>query len=161
MPVYSEWADQGWVNHYLYNNHLPQDTFFHVKVNTLGEVYCPLEQTGHNEFSGYGDGFFVLNGMYDTVSYGDIEIVYPYAAEEGRMALEEGEVRRTLEIIQGCMGEDVPAQSRNRIYLDAHFWARPVDSFSNYFTLKNFIPEFYLLNLQRYLEGEAKYHDYD
>lgn len=161
VPVYSEWADQGWVNYYLNNNHLSQDAFFHVKVNTLGEVYCPLEQTGYNEFSGYGDGFFVLNGMYDKVSYGDIEIVYPYAAEEGRMALEEGQVERCLEIIQGYMGEGVPAQSRNRIYMDTHFWARPVDSFSNYFTLYNFIPEFYLLDLYRYLEGEEKYHDHD
>lgn len=159
MPVYSGWADYNFVNFYFNNNHLPQDTFFHVKINTLGEAYCPLEQIGHNEFSGYGDGLFVLNGMYDTVSYGDMEIIYPYAAEVGRDALSEGEVMACLEIIQKHLGEDIPAQSQNRIYMDTHVYARMVDTYSNYFTLDNFIPEFYQLELGRYLEGEEGRYD--
>lgn len=145
----------------LNNNHLPQDTFFHVKVNALGEVYCPLDKIGNNEFSGCGDGFFVLNGMYDKVSYEGVEIIYPYAAKDGSGALNEEQVRECLEIIKDRVGEDILVRSQGCIFIDCYASSRLIDTYSNYITLNCLYPDVYQRILDDYLEEEGVYYDYD
>lgn len=143
------------------NNHLPQDTFFHVKVNALGEVYCPLERIGRNEFSGCGDGFFVLNGMYDKVTYGDIEIIYPYAARNSNGALDEEQVRDSIGILKDRIGEGVLAPPQNLIFIDCFSFSRMIDTYANYITVNVlYSDEAYQRVLDDYLEEEGVYYDY-
>lgn len=163
VPVYDENENHS-NTHIFNNNHLPQDTFFHVKVNALGEVYCPLEQIGKNEFSGCGDGFFVLSGMYGKVVYGDLEIIYPYAARSGNGngALNEEQVRQSLEIIKDRIGDGILMPPQNRILIDCFSFSRIIDTYSNYITVNAlYSNEAYQRVLDDYLEEEGVYYDYD
>ncbi len=158
VPVYEDNKDGSVA---FNNNHLPQETFFHVRVNAPGEVYCPLDKIGNNEFSGYGDGFFILKGMYDKVVYDGLEIIYPYATDGGVAALDEEQVRECLEIISDRIGEDVFAQSQGRIFLHQGLFTRPIDVYSDYVSLSCFYPEVYQNLLDDYLEQEGLYYDHD
>lgn len=57
---------------------LPYETNFHVTVHTLGNVYCNLEESSKNIFSGKSDSLTLLSGFIDCVKVDETEVYYPY-----------------------------------------------------------------------------------
>ncbi len=49
-----------------------------VKVNSLRQIYCNLEKTGRNTFSGKSNGLTLISGFYDEVTVNNITTVRPY-----------------------------------------------------------------------------------
>ena len=49
-----------------------------VKVNSLRQIYCNLEKTGRNTFSGKSNGLTLISGFYDEITVNDITTVRPY-----------------------------------------------------------------------------------
>lgn len=49
-----------------------------VKVNSIRQIYCNLEQTGRNTFSGKANGLSLFSGFYDEVTQDGITVVRPY-----------------------------------------------------------------------------------
>lgn len=49
-----------------------------VKVNSLRQIYCNLEKTGRNTFSGKSNGLTLISGFYDEITVNNITTVRPY-----------------------------------------------------------------------------------
>lgn len=49
-----------------------------IKVNSLRQIYCNLEKTGRNTFSGKSNGLTLISGFYDEVTVNNITTVRPY-----------------------------------------------------------------------------------
>ena len=83
----------GWFAYYPHPGHLslfnseqqfferilcPTNTEFLITVNTSQKVYCNLDEISENTFEGYSDGITLVSGFYNSFSYSNIEVVYPY-----------------------------------------------------------------------------------
>ena len=60
------------------DNSLPYTATFNVKVHSLKQVYCNLEEKGKNQFSGNANSITILSGFYDTLKINDTSVIYPY-----------------------------------------------------------------------------------
>lgn len=57
---------------------LGNETDIKVKVNSIRQIYCNLEETGRNTFSGKSNGLSLFSGFYDEVTQDGITVVRPY-----------------------------------------------------------------------------------
>lgn len=60
------------------DNSLPYNATFDVKVHSLKQVYCNLEEKKKNQFSGNANSITILSGFYDTYKINDTSVIYPY-----------------------------------------------------------------------------------
>ena len=55
-----------------------ENTKFSVNIISKKEIYCNLNKSGDNKFSGMSNGITLVSGFYKTMQCEGIEIVYPY-----------------------------------------------------------------------------------
>lgn len=94
-------------------NRLENRPYFHIKVNTVGDVISSLPETGHNEFSGEADAIFLLHGMYAEYEYEGIRIIYPYAAEQVLSPRKNEEVRAYFDFYM----QEIDTEKKTKIIL--------------------------------------------
>ncbi len=120
---------------YYSNNHLP-DTYYEVTIHTVGDVFCPLSQTGYHQYAGVADGFFVLKGMYDMVQYDETTFIYPYAVSHGLDVLDEKKVQLYMDGITAILSEKGYNSLPDYIFIDWMYGkTRPLDIYTNYIVI--------------------------
>ncbi len=65
----------GWSHDIFYFN---DSTDINMKVNSLQKIYCNLEETGRNTFSGKSNGVSLISGFYDEFESDGIRVIRPY-----------------------------------------------------------------------------------
>ncbi len=65
----------GWSHDIFYFN---DSTDINMKVNSLQKIYCNLEETGRNTFSGKSNGVSLISGFYEEFESDGIRVVRPY-----------------------------------------------------------------------------------
>lgn len=71
-PLYDS-ANRG-----FYRCEYNEDTVFNMKINSLQKVYCNLEETGRNTFSGTGYPSFFMGAYAEYTTKQGIRVIYPY-----------------------------------------------------------------------------------
>lgn len=155
-PLYD---DSDYYNAIYYNNvHLPETTLFNVKINTIGEVVSSLPKVGHNEFSGYGDGFFILKGAYEIIEYEGATFIYPYATEMEALILDEKIITSYLEGLKECVGDEVyNTLPTNCILIDWQYSrSRMINLYSNHIIIPSvYFNESVKEGMEIYIESEG------
>lgn len=71
-PLYDS-ANRG-----FYRCEYNEDTVFNMKINSLQKVYCNLEETGRNTFSGTGYPSLFMGAYAEYTTKQGIRVIYPY-----------------------------------------------------------------------------------
>ena len=65
-------------NRGFYRCEYNEDTVFNMKINSLQKVYCNLEETGRNTFSGTGYPSLFMGAYAEYTTKQGIRVIYPY-----------------------------------------------------------------------------------